>query len=104
MAKNLLTPTLRSFSVLASSTVTSVDAGVTSSSRSSLQRTLSLSSVSPLLSFNNNKRLFSSDDKGSHDDFAPQKKKIVDDDDDEALALIKEHVTSNHVMLYMKGK
>lgn len=43
-----------------------------------------------------------SSDSGSHDDFAPQKKKAVDGEE-EALALIKEHVESNRVMLYMKG-
>jgi len=44
-------------------------------------------------------KYFASD---SHDDFAPQKKKAVDGED-EALAMIKEHVTANKVMLYMKG-
>lgn len=38
---------------------------------------------------------------GSHDDFSPKKKTV--DGEDEALALIKEHVESNRVMLYMKG-
>jgi monothiol glutaredoxin len=43
----------------------------------------------------------SSDSGGSHDDFAPKKKAV--DGEDEALAMIKQHVESNHVMLYMKG-
>uniref|UniRef100_A0A7S2HJB1 Glutaredoxin domain-containing protein n=1 Tax=Helicotheca tamesis TaxID=374047 RepID=A0A7S2HJB1_9STRA len=38
---------------------------------------------------------------GSHDDFAPKRKAI--DDEDEALKMIKEHVESNRIMLYMKG-
>lgn len=42
---------------------------------------------------------FSSD---SHDDFAPQRK-VVQGDSDEALKMIREHVDSNPVMLYMKG-
>lgn len=41
---------------------------------------------------------FSSD---SHDDFAPKRKTVGDED--EAIQLIKEHVESNPVMLYMKG-
>jgi len=45
------------------------------------------------------KRHFGSD---SHDDFAP-KRKEVGDDDEQVLEMIKEHVTSNKVMLYMKG-
>ena len=40
-------------------------------------------------------------DGGSHDDFAPQRKAV--DGEDEALKLIKAHVESNPVMLYMKG-
>ncbi len=43
-------------------------------------------------------RFFSND---SHDDFAPKRKEISDDD--EALKIIKEHVESNRIMLYMKG-
>ena len=42
---------------------------------------------------------FSSD--SSHDDFAPKRKTI--DDEEEAMKLIKEHVESNPIMLYMKG-
>ena len=38
---------------------------------------------------------------GSHDDFAPQRKAV--DGEDEALKMIKSHVESNPVMLYMKG-
>mmetsp|Transcript_96404 Transcript_96404/g.278271 ORF Transcript_96404/g.278271 Transcript_96404/m.278271 type:complete len:150 (+) Transcript_96404:1038-1487(+) len=38
---------------------------------------------------------------GSHDDFAPQRKTV--EGVDEALKLIKEHVESNPIMLYMKG-
>lgn len=41
---------------------------------------------------------FSSD---SHDDFAP-KRKVVEGED-EAIKIIKEHVESNPIMLYMKG-
>jgi hypothetical protein len=37
----------------------------------------------------------------SHDDFAP-KRKVVEGED-EALSLIKEHIESNPIMLYMKG-
>lgn len=37
----------------------------------------------------------------SHDDFAP-KRKVVEGED-EALSLIKEHIDSNPIMLYMKG-
>jgi len=37
----------------------------------------------------------------SHDDFAP--KREVVDGEDEATAMIKQHVTENPVMLYMKG-
>ena len=44
---------------------------------------------------------FFSSDTGSHGDFAPKKKAV--DGQDEALKMIKEHVESNHVMLYMKG-
>lgn len=40
-------------------------------------------------------------DGGSHDDFAPQRKAV--DGEDEALKMIKSHVESNPVMLYMKG-
>jgi monothiol glutaredoxin len=39
---------------------------------------------------------------GSHNDFAPKKNKTVDGEE-EALAMIKNHVETNHVMLYMKG-
>jgi glutaredoxin-related protein len=42
--------------------------------------------------------LFSSD---SHSDFAPKRKSI--DDVDEAMKIIKSHVESNRIMLYMKG-
>jgi monothiol glutaredoxin len=38
---------------------------------------------------------------GSHDDFAPQRKEV--EGEDEAMKLIREHVESNRVMLYMKG-
>lgn len=41
---------------------------------------------------------FSSD---SHDDFAPKRAEVKGDD--EALRMIKDHVESNPVMLYMKG-
>lgn len=44
------------------------------------------------------KRQFSSD---SHDDFAPKKKTV--EGADEAIEMIKNHITSNPVMLYMKG-
>ena len=44
------------------------------------------------------KRQFSSD---SHDDFAPKKKAV--EGSDEAAEMIKNHVESNPVMLYMKG-
>ena len=41
---------------------------------------------------------------GSHSDFAPQRKAAPDDDDDAATqAMIHDHVTSNPIMLYMKG-
>mmetsp|Transcript_31127 Transcript_31127/g.47668 ORF Transcript_31127/g.47668 Transcript_31127/m.47668 type:complete len:176 (-) Transcript_31127:28-555(-) len=59
---------------------------------------------SPLLSSSSSrtstKAYFSSD---SHDDFAP-KRKAVPDDEDEAINMIKDHVESNPIMLYMKGK
>ena len=42
---------------------------------------------------------FFSDD--SHNDFAPNRKTV--DNDDEAQKMIHEHVTNNHIMLYMKG-
>lgn len=38
----------------------------------------------------------------SHDDFAPQRT-VVDDGEDEAITMIKQHVTDNPVMVYMKG-
>lgn len=38
---------------------------------------------------------------GSHDDFAPKRKEI--EGEEEAVRLIKEHVESNPIMLYMKG-
>mgnify|MGYP005862526551 CR=1 FL=1 len=41
---------------------------------------------------------FSSD---SHDDFAPKRKAVGGED--EAIQMIKEHVESNPIMLYMKG-
>jgi monothiol glutaredoxin len=41
---------------------------------------------------------FSSD---THDDFAPKRKAVSGEE--EALKMIKEHVDSNRVMLYMKG-
>lgn len=41
---------------------------------------------------------FSSD---SHDDFAPKRKNVAGED--EAVQMIKEHVESNPIMLYMKG-
>ena len=44
---------------------------------------------------------FSDDRSSSHDDFAP-KRKVVEGED-EALKMIREHVTSNPIMLYMKG-
>jgi len=53
-------------------------------------------------------RHFSTPDKGdddgddSHDDFAP-KKKEVSDDGDETMEMIRQHVSSNPVMVYMKG-
>mmetsp|Transcript_37627 Transcript_37627/g.73700 ORF Transcript_37627/g.73700 Transcript_37627/m.73700 type:complete len:171 (-) Transcript_37627:87-599(-) len=43
------------------------------------------------------------DDTGTHDDFAP-KRKVVSDQASETAAMIEEHITGNHVMLYMKGK
>lgn len=43
----------------------------------------------------------SSSDSGSHNDFAPKKKAV--DGEEAALAMIKDHVENNHVMLYMKG-
>lgn len=46
-------------------------------------------------------RFFSNNNNDSHDDFAPKRKAIKDDD--EALQMIKEHVESNRIMLYMKG-
>mmetsp|Transcript_17818 Transcript_17818/g.41108 ORF Transcript_17818/g.41108 Transcript_17818/m.41108 type:complete len:188 (+) Transcript_17818:138-701(+) len=39
----------------------------------------------------------------SHDDFAPVQKAEVSDETDEAIEMIREHVTHNPVMLYMKG-
>jgi monothiol glutaredoxin len=45
-------------------------------------------------------RMFS-DDKESHNDFEPKRKEVKDDD--EALKMIHSHVTSNKIMLYMKG-
>lgn len=45
----------------------------------------------------NHQRYFSS----SHDDFAPKRKEV--EGEDHAIELIKEHVNSNRVMLYMKG-
>ena len=48
--------------------------------------------------------LFASDNDDSHSDFAPQRKATPDDDDDAATqAMIHDHVTSNPIMLYMKG-
>ena len=53
-------------------------------------------------------RHFSTPDKGeddgddSHDDFAPEKKE-VSDDGDETMEMIRQHVSSNPVMVYMKG-
>ena len=47
------------------------------------------------------RRSFSDDRSSSHDDFAP-KRKVVEGED-EALKMIREHVTSNPIMLYMKG-
>ena len=38
---------------------------------------------------------------GSHDDFAPKRKNV--EGEEEAIRLIKEHVESNPIMLYMKG-
>jgi hypothetical protein len=38
----------------------------------------------------------------SHDDFAP--KRTVVEGQDEATQMISEHVTNNHIMLYMKGE
>jgi hypothetical protein len=54
---------------------------------------LSLSSIRPV-----SIRKFSSD---THDDFAA--KRTVVDGEDEAVEMIKQHVTENPVMLYMKG-
>jgi len=42
---------------------------------------------------------FMSDD--GHSDFSPKRKVVKDDD--EAQKMIREHVTKNHIMLYMKG-
>ena len=46
------------------------------------------------------RRSFSDND--SHDDFAAQTKSVPSDTD-EALKMIRDHVTDNPVMLYMKG-
>ncbi len=43
-------------------------------------------------------------DDDSHSDFAPQRKTLEEDDDGAAAqAMIHDHVTSNPIMLYMKG-
>ena len=55
---------------------------------------------SPLFQRHSQRHFSSSDD--SHNDFAP-KRKVVSDDQDKALEMIKEHVTNNKIMLYMKG-
>jgi len=39
----------------------------------------------------------------THDDFAPQKKEVPENAGDEATKMIEDHVTSNPVMVYMKG-
>lgn len=55
-------------------------------------------STTPSSAFSFTSRSFSSD---SHDDFAP-KRKVVEGED-EALKIIKQHIESNPIMLYMKG-
>ena len=39
----------------------------------------------------------------SHSDFAPQRKSVEDEDDAAIQEMIRDHVTSNRIMLYMKG-
>ena len=39
----------------------------------------------------------------SHSDFAPQRKAVDDEDDAAIQDMIRDHVTSNRIMLYMKG-
>ena len=47
-------------------------------------------------------RMASSGDD-SHSDFAPQRKSVEDDDAAAVQDMIRDHVTSNRIMLYMKG-
>ena len=42
-------------------------------------------------------------DGDSHSDFAPQRKSVEDEDDAGIQDMIRDHVTSNRIMLYMKG-
>ena len=58
------------------------------------QRIMYSTTPSPLLASSN-------DD--SHSDFAPQRKSVEDEDDAAIQDMIRDHVTSNPVMLYMKG-
>ena len=68
-------------------------------------RSLATSSTSKRFASQGSKAIFStrffSNNNDSHDDFAPKRKEIKDDD--EALQMIKEHIESNRIMLYMKG-
>jgi len=45
----------------------------------------------------------SKDDADSHSDFAPQRKSVDDTDAAAIQDMIRDHVTSNRIMLYMKG-
>lgn len=88
-ASSLLRRSTRSVSTKFSASTSSAIASVVIA-----PQLLSLSSIRPEVSIRN----FSSD---THDDFAA--KRTVVDCEDDATDMIKQHVTENPVMLYMKG-
>jgi monothiol glutaredoxin len=56
------------------------------------------SSAAPVPAAFQQKAFFSDD---SHNDFAPKRKEVSGEE--QALQMIKDHVSNNHIMLYMKG-
>lgn len=90
----------RSGSCLPSSSFLRPTAAVASSSIGVIVGPISTYSTTPTPRFASG----SDSDDDSHSDFAPQRKAAPEDDDDAAThAMIHDHVTSNPIMLYMKG-
>ena len=76
----------------------SVSSLTRTSLRSASAALASRASVAPAPVAFQQKAFFSDD---SHNDFAPKRKEVSGED--EALKMIQDHVSNNHIMLYMKG-